>query len=490
MKQNLIKLSKQGCLVACLIMAGYLSGQEKQSRTYSETFKVKPDAVVDIDVSHTDISFETWDKDEVSVEAIVELEGATAEEAKKFFEKELVEILGNSSLVEIRTSATAPFPPMPVHVPMEFVIPEIPEMEPLFLDLRIPDLPPLPEIPPMPPAPVPDFDYDAYQEDGEAYLKKWKKEFDKNFDKKYRKDLEAWSEKMAEGAEERNKHIEEWQEEHQKMREEHEGQRKELLQQREEIRQQAREQQQKAREDQQRAREDMRKIQRKMLIIHNRENEEPNVFYRSGGGEGKNIKVKKTIKIKMPKSVKLKMNIRHGEVKLAENTKNLRATLSYARLLASTIDGDKTEIVASYSPVDVLRWNLGSLQTDFSNKVTLNEVRNLQLRSNSSDVTIGHILKSVKIVQNLGELRIKSVADNFDNMDILLQNGEFFCETPASAYSVKINGTASNFTPPSFLHLTKSGDQKNAVYTGYHLNNNTSRAILINSRFSDVTLAD
>jgi hypothetical protein len=192
----------------------------------------------------------------------------------------------------------------------------------------------------------------------------------------------------------------------------------------------------------------------------------------------------------MPKSVKLKMNVRHGEVKLAENTKDLRATLSYARLLASTIDGERTEIIASYSPVNVLRWNFGSLQTDFSDKVDLNEVNNLNLRANSSDVTIGRLLKNVRIEQNLGELRIKSVADNFDNMDIVLQNGEFFSDTPASSYSVKINGTASSFIPPSFLKLTKKGDEKNVVYTGYHLSNNTNRAILINSHYSEVVLAE
>jgi hypothetical protein len=211
---------------------------------------------------------------------------------------------------------------------MQFVIPDIPDMAPLFLELDIPDLPPLPEIPAMPPAPVPNFDYDAYKKDGEKYLKEWKKEFDKNFNKEYRKELEAWSKEMAEGAEERNRHIEEWKEGHDKFKQEHEEQRKELMQQREELRQQAREHQQEAREEQQRVREEMRKQQRQMLVIRDRDNEEPNVFYRGREGVGKNFKIKKSIKIKMPKSVKLKMNVRHGEVKLAENTKDLRATLS------------------------------------------------------------------------------------------------------------------------------------------------------------------
>jgi len=479
--KHLLTVFKTMCLVCCLAGSPQLTGQEKQSKTYKETFTVKPDAVVDINVSHADISFETWEKDEVSVEALVELEGATAEEAKKFFEEGGIEILGNSTLVEIRTTAAAPFPPMPPHPPMDIMIPEIPDMEPLFLDLRIPDLPPLPDMPPMPPVNVPNFDYDAYQKDGEKYLKKWKAEFDKNFDKEYRKEMEAWSKKMAAGAEERSKHIEKWQEEHQKMREEHESQR-------EEAREMAREHQEMAREYQEMAREQARKIEREIRISRNDRGETPHVFYRSSEGEGKNLKIKKTIKIKMPKSVKLKMNVRHGEVKLAENTRNMEAHLAYASLLASTIDGEKTQITASYSPVNVRNWNFGTLRTDFSDKVALTEVRNLELKSNSSNVTIDRLLKSAHILNNLGQLHINSVADNFDRIDIEIQNGELFCATPSSAFSIQINGTSSDFTPPAYLHLTKSGDQRQIAYKGYHLNEQSSRSILINSRFSEVTL--
>lgn len=481
MKQYLLTVFKTAFLASCLAGAWQLAGQERQAKTYKETFTVKPDAVVDINVSYADISFETWEKDQVSVEAVVELEGATPEEAKRFFEHGGIEILGNSSLIEIRTSGAAPFPPIPPHPPLVIDIPEIPNMAPLFLDLRIPDLPSLPEMPPMPPVNIPSFDYDQYQKDGEKYLQKWKAEFDRSFDKEYRKEMEAWSKKMAAGAEERSKHIEKWQEEHQKMREEHEAHR-------EAAREMAREHRELAREQQELAREQARKIEREIIISRNGRGEEPHVFYRSSDGEGKNLKIKKTIKIKMPKSVKLKMNVRHGEVKLAENTRNMEAVLSYASLQGSTIDGEKTQITASYSPVNIKSWNFGTLRTDFSDKVALVEVRNLDLKANSSDVTIDRLLKSARIVNNLGQLRINSVADNFETMDIELQNGEMYCETPASAYTIEYNGTASNFTPPGYLQLTKSGDQRQIVYKGYHLNSNSNRSILINSKYSELTL--
>ncbi len=69
------------------------------------------------------------------------------------------------------------------------------------------------------------------------------------------------------------------------------------------------------------------------------------------------------------------MNVRHGEVKLAENTNNIDATLSHASLLAATIDGDKTMVMASYSPVSVEKWNYGQLHTDYSENVDLKEVK-------------------------------------------------------------------------------------------------------------------
>ena len=94
------------------------------------------------------------------------------------------------------------------------------------------------------------------------------------------------------------------------------------------------------------------------------------------------------------------MNVRHGEVILAENTKNLSATLSYSSLLATTIDGDKTYIDASYSPVSVQKWNYGQLKADYSEKINIKEVENLTLNATFSDVTIDNLLHKafIKII--------------------------------------------------------------------------------------------
>ena len=56
-------------------------GQEK-SKTYKETFNVDSDAELNLNTSHTDIEFETWNKNQVEITAVEEIEDATEEEAK------------------------------------------------------------------------------------------------------------------------------------------------------------------------------------------------------------------------------------------------------------------------------------------------------------------------------------------------------------------------------------------------------------------------
>ena len=190
----------------------------------------------------------------------------------------------------------------------------------------------------------------------------------------------------------------------------------------------------------------------------------------------------------MPKSVRLKMNVRHGEVKLAGNTKNMSANLSYATLLASTIDGVKTNIMASYSPVIVQNWNEGQLQADYSENVDLKEVKVLTLNSISSNVTIDQMLNSALIKNSFGALNINYVSPNFSDLAIFLENTDLACTLPQSAFNIQINGTASNLKPAGGLTLKKSDDKEKMEYKGYHIKETNERKIIINSKYSDIVL--
>lgn len=482
MNRNRIILSK--FLVLVLLVGTGLTAQEK-SKTYKETFNVGDEAVLEINTTHTDIEFETWDKNQVEITAVVELQGASDEEAEKYFDRSPIEIKGNSREIEISTSGRNSWAYSFGQNDVNVVVPDI---EPLFLDLEIPELPELavmpemPPMPPMPPMPFPDFDYEAFQKDGEKYMKKWKKEFDKSFDDEYREHFEEWSQEMKERSKEMKERMLERKEEREKamqeVRKAREEQREALKEQREAMR------------EQQRAMRDQIREEQRNVIISRQKGEAPDVFFFSSDGESKKYEVKKTIKIKMPKSVKLKMNVRHGEVKLAATTKNINASLQYASLLASTIDGEQTNIRASYTPVMVEKWRVGDLKADYSDLVSLKEVDELELISTSSSIIIDRVTSKAHIINNLGDLAIKSISNGFSDVNVTVKNGEFSCNLPKTAVSLHLDGTQSTISYPAGLKMNRIKTADLVTHEGYLLKPNSGKSITVNSKFSEVVLKD
>lgn len=134
--------------------------------------------------------------------------------------------------------------------------------------------------------------------------------------------------------------------------------------------------------------------------------------------------MKKTIKIKIPKGMKIKMNVRHGDVKLADNVWHMDAKLSHSSLWAASIDGDRTTIKTSYSPVNIDRWYLGDLQANYSENVTLKEVFDIRLNTTSSNVTIDKLIKKAYVKNDFGQLKIGSITKDFTDLDVTLKNAE------------------------------------------------------------------
>ncbi len=483
-------------LLGALLIVSIGHGQ-KQSKTYSELFNVGQETVLDINTNNADIIFETWDKNQIAVEAFIELDGASEEEAKRYFKEGAIEIMGNSQKVSVATASENSwafgdrageladiqfehdfqfdFEPF-LAGPMIGMDSHMGHMDSLNMGWAM-----LADMPPMPPMPKQNFDYEAFKKDGDKYMIKWQKQFSKGFDKEYEKKMEEWGEEM----EKRALAMEKKREAMDKVRSE----RFEKMQEDRALQMEKRESEMEARTEaiEKRAEEMARKMEeRNVLISREKEGSRPNIFYFSTDGAHKNYKVKKTINIKMPKGLKIRMNVRHGEVKLAEITKNIHATLTYSRLLAATIDGDKTSIVASYSPVTVQRWNYGALQVDYSDQVNLMEVGNLRLAATASDVTIDRILDKVYITNKFGPITINNVASGFTDLDITLQNAELHCKTPATAFTINVNGTASELAYPKSFILVKTKNQNTVVSKGYHLSKNNGKNIVIKSNYSDV----
>jgi hypothetical protein len=182
------------------------------------------------------------------------------------------------------------------------------------------------------------------------------------------------------------------------------------------------------------------------------------------------------------------MNVRHGEVKLAANTKNINATLSYARLHAVSIEGDQTQINASYSPVIVGQWKYGNLSTSFSDFVELDVVTELNLKATSSEVKINKVIKNLISRNELGAIYIGAVDPNFRTIDIEVRNGELQCILPKTAFSVSVKNTKSEFKYPASwtLDSTKQGPQ--ILYTGASAKGSGNRVFKLNTAYSSVVL--
>lgn len=480
MNRSLTTVSRQLIIALGILTSTTLLAQE-ESKTFQERYIVAEDAVVNINTSYADIEFETWDKDEVAISATIILEGATKEEAENYFKNSPIEILGNSKEIKISYKSKnndffASFDSDELfdHGGMRIEVPEIASFV-----VSVPEIAPFPEMPPLPQTEAFIFDYEEYQKDGEKYMKKWQKNFEKSFDKKHQKRLEEWAGRMEETLNEEK--LEKYEQRREKLMQE----REKLIEQRhEELRLRLEEREEK-RAQAAEGREELRSF-----ISTSRVNgaDVPNVFYFSNEGEQKNFKIKKTIKISLPKSTRIKMDVRHGEVKLAENTKNLNANLSHSSLWAVTIDGEETNVSASYTPVSVQRWNHGRLSTSYSEEILLSEVVQLQLQATSSDVTIDKLFKNAFIKNDFGSVHVFELGDDFKDLDVSVKNGELNVTVPKVATNIYIKGNSSTLKLPEGLQMIATKNGTTTIHKGHHIKANNDRSIVITSDYSKVVL--
>ncbi|WP_299550369.1 hypothetical protein [Seonamhaeicola sp.] len=509
MNRSLIKLK---LLVVAFFTVGSLTAQ-KQTKV-SQSIKVDKDVTIDLSTSYCNIVFDTWNKNVVEIEAYVEGDNLSDEELKEALKNWKVNVDASSDEVTISTNSAARAPRVlafshghdgedavnAVLRELKFELAELPEMDFNF-NIRIPELPELPEMPELPELPKGvnsfHFDYEAYKKDGEKYLEEysqkiesaygedyakkmeaWGEKFGKEWGEKYAEKMEAWAKKFENSwdSEAFEKKMEAWGErfakqmEQQAKRTEEQQKRLEKVQKdREralEKRELLREKLMKEREIQKEKREKLAKERRVLIekMVHKE--------VRS--------KVKKTIKIKMPKGAKLKVNVRHGEIELAANVDNLKADLAYTKLTANSINGGSTSINASYSPIYVSDWNLGELNLNYAKTVELNNVKHVVLNSNSSNVTIDNLLGNAIIDGNIGDIKILKIDDAFTNLNVIIQNCDAVIALPNVNYNLQYKGNRSRFSHPK-----KDPGNVTTFSTG---NLSSGKSIVVNAKYSNVAM--
>jgi len=476
-------------------VAGTIFAQEKLTKV-SQSIKVDKNVTIDLNTSYTNIIFDTWNKGTVEIEAYIEGEGLSKEELETALKSWNVDVDATSDRVSISTKSNAPHVWVYNHgqgdndavkailKELKFELADIQDFN-LDFNYEMPELPELPELPEMPELPeLPEglnniqFDYNAYQKDGEKYLNEYTKKFEAAFGKDYVKKMEAWGNKFGkEWGDKYGKQMEAWGERYTKQMEQqaknkdlharHIEEQHKLIEKQHKVNAEIHEKIAEQREKQAQEREKL--VKERKILIEKLVNKESN------------SKVKKTIKIKIPKEAKLKVNVSHGELEFASNIDNLKADLAYTKFTANSINGSSTSINASYSPVYITNWNLGELNLKYVKKAELNSVKNMVLNSNSSNVTIDNLLGNAIIDGNIGDLKILKIDDAFTNLNILIQNSDAVITLPKVGYNLQYKGTLSNFRHPE-----KSLEENITSFTSNK--SSTGKTIAINAKYSNVEM--
>ena len=529
-------------LVLCLLTSfGY--AQKKLNKT-SQSIKVNKDVVIDLNTSYVEIEIDTWNKDIIEIEAYIESDKLSEDELERALEAWNLRVEGSNDRVTISSSAGRAIGLFgeedyaEVLRDLEFELAEMPEMPRMPRMPKLPEmaeLPAMPEMPEMPELPeLPEgvksisFDYDRYQKEGEKYLaewsrkyekeggkelqkrmeewakkfaesgyqekmEKWGEEYGKRFDGKWAKEMEAWGEQFGEkyakdmekwGEEFGEKFGKEWAEKMEawgeqfgekyaremEMRSEAMAKRQEKL-----VEREAKLAERQAERAEALA---LRAAELEKRHKENRDKRESVLVRRLESGS--NSKVKKVIKIKIPKKAKLKTNIRHGELKLSSVIYNLSGDISHAFLVADNIDGSETSINVSYSPVVINTWNLGTLNLNFGDKAQIRNANDLVLNSKSSNINIERLTDTGIIDGSFGDLTISNLTETFKNLNLVLENSDALVNLPKNIdYSMYFKGSRSklNNKPTSQETIRNSSNGQGS-----------DRNIIVNAKFSNVIM--
>lgn len=466
-----MKTRKLNTLMICLLICTAALAQTKK---LDKTLKTNNNVTVNINASHTDLVVEYWDKNEVQVEAVLVNDPKDQKEAQKVVDSWNLDVTGNAQQISI-TSSGGGWNEANLAALRE-PLSNLPEMMAPLQEMMVPLLENIANNP-LPPQFHENmknlhFDYAAYQKDGEKYMKEWEKKVEKNFGKDFEKSMEQWASRfekdsalwkkkivvIEEWGEKFGKDMEKWGEEYGKEMEKWGEQfGKDMEKWGEQFGEQMAAQ--------------FVDGEKKTIIINDKLN--------NG---------KKLLKVKMPKSGQLKLNVRHGDVNLAGNSRNLQGDISHSKFAAQTISGEKTNIKVSYTPVKIKQWDYGMLNASYVQDLIIDRAESIKLTSNSSDVTVSRIGKNGIFRGTFGELAINQVDPGFSSLDIVLENSDLVLDLPEVAYNLNYNGTKSQVKYPKELSLKNTNSYDNQKLNGFNKDKNADAIVSITASFSDVLL--
>lgn len=196
-------------LIALCAVTGGVQAQDKEEKL-SERFATDEDVEIKVDTRYADVIFETWNKDEVSIEAYVE--GENAAEAAQMWN---LNVQGNSRQISItgrdghrdaRVVHLGDLNDMNLNIDLgEIIGSSISIVEPVMNGLIGPMLEGLSGTP-LPREFYEEtgkmkFDHAAYRREGKAYLKRWEQEMEESFGPDFDRKMSRWEKEVSEKSE-------------------------------------------------------------------------------------------------------------------------------------------------------------------------------------------------------------------------------------------------------------------------------------------------
>lgn len=456
--------------IVILLCILFSAGSFAQTKKLSKSYKTNADMAIHIDAKHTHVIIENWDKKEVLIEAFLEAGDLKGEALKNALDSWELETSGSSNKIEISSGGKTM---MNMDMNMDFSslneslgnLDEI--LGPMMTEMIAPMLENISKNP-LPPEfhekmGNMNFDYAAYEKDGDKYMEKWEKKMEENFGKDFEKSMEKWAEQFERNSEVWEKDfavkMEAWGDNFEK----------------------------KFGKDMEKWGESFGKKMEAWGENFEKEFEQKNNFKEGANANTRTFSQgKRVIKIKMPENTKLDLNLRYGELKLGEKTTNLKADLTHSKLSANIIDGENTQVKVSYTPVNVNVWNYGVLKTNYVENCEIGKAKSIKLVSNSSDVTIKEITETGILSGTFGELTVGKLGSGFKNLDITLENSDLRLSLPGAPLNFNYNGTQSNIEYPKATSIKSTKSYDNEILNGYYKSKDGNGSVNINASFSDV----
>ena len=469
------KLYKKGFTLLTIFFLG-TSFAQKFDKKFTENFKVNKDVEIVINASNSDINVTTWPKNEVQVEAFIEIEGLSKTEAEEYFKKWNFEALGNKKKVQIISKGSNTFGlknDIVFFNNMDFKI-DFPEIEmPNFDSIVIPDM---------------DFNFDfnfqsldnleenmkkdgkysfEYHNDDEHIVIKTKKEWEKfKKSKKYKELKEELknSDLKIKNALKNSK---------QQLQSINKKQVKEALYQ---------------------AKLQIKNIDKEQIRVGLLKAKEAfknmNFSFNSNSDDltinGKKVKIKKRIEIKVPKAATFDLNTRHCKVKLPNTVAS--GSIKYGVFNANDLLGGK--LTVDYAPVNINSLNACTL---FLNNVTdakIASVSNSVLSSNSSGVKITKVNENVDLSSKFGELLISNITSNYQSFKLNLDYTESKLNLSKISNLVYNIGDKSPLFPEKSSIKSNISDLKSKDINGNFTIKTKDNNFLIQGKYSQLTIKE